>query len=252
LKFHARELSEPDLAEIAAMAVRSTGAELMYLVREGRRIARHAGHPFCVDDLRTAMLQSDDVPAAADWRTSVHEAGHAVAALAIPYGKVLHCVVGARGGSPNRTMIDFTGDDLPTRATIEDRVVMLLAGRSAERAILGAECAGGGGDDTSDLAAATRDVCSLHASWGLLGSPTYLGPAREAIETLQLDYALRARVDADLIRLQKRADALIVKHRRTVLAVAEALRQRRYLTGDAIRGIFGARRSARVIRRRGA
>jgi hypothetical protein len=37
-----------------------------------------------------------------------------------------------------------------------------------------------------------------------------------------------------------------------VLAVAEALRQRRYLTGDAIRGIFGARRSARVIRRRGA
>ncbi|MBR0793054.1 AAA family ATPase [Bradyrhizobium manausense] len=251
LKFHAGELSEPDLAEIAAMAVRSTAAEIMHLVREGRRIARHAGHAFCIDDLRAAMLQTDDdTPPSADWRTSVHEAGHAVAALAIPYGKVLHCVVGARGASPNRTMIDFTGDDLPTRAMIEDRVVMLLAGRSAERAILGAECAGGGGDETSDLAAATRDICSIHAAWGLGGTATYLTPRNEAIDTLRLDYALRARVDADLATLQKRADALILRHRAAVLAVAEALRAKRYLTGDAVRAIFDANSPRRRGRRK--
>lgn len=250
LKFHAGELTEADLTEIAAMAVRSTGAEIMHLVREGRRIARHAGHAFGIDDLRAAMVQADDTPAAADWRTCVHEAGHAVAALAIPYGKVLHCVVGARSGSPNRTMIDFACEDLPTRATIEDRAVMLLAGRAAERTILGAECAGGGGDETSDLAVATRDVCSLHAAWGLGGAATYLASPREAIEALRFDYALRARVDADLARLQKRADALIGRHRAALLAVADALRARRYLAGDAIRAIFDAHSPRRRIPRK--
>lgn len=73
----------------------------MHLVREGRRIARHAGHAFCVNDLRSALLQNNDPgPPQADWRTCIHEAGHAVASLAIPYGKVLHGVVGARNGSP--------------------------------------------------------------------------------------------------------------------------------------------------------
>jgi len=90
-------------------------------------------------------------------------------------------------------MIDFATADLPTRASIEDRVVTLLAGRSAERVVLGAECVGAGGD-TSDLAAATRDVCSIHADWGLGGAATYLAPRGEAVETLSFDYALRARV----------------------------------------------------------
>ncbi|WLA64918.1 AAA family ATPase [Bradyrhizobium diazoefficiens] len=250
LKFHAGELSEPDLAEIAAMAVRSTGAEIMHLVREGRRIARHAGHAFCIDDLRAAMLQGDDTSAAADWRTCVHEAGHAVAAIAIPHGSVLHCIVGARSGSPNRTMIDIEGEDLPTRGTIEDRVVVLLAGRSAERAILGSECAGGGGEETSDVAIATRDIASLHMSWGLGPSAIYLASPSEALENLKLDYALRARVDADLTRLQKRADALVARHRKAVLAVAEALRARRYLAGYVVQEIFDTNRPRRTTRKR--
>lgn len=59
LKFHvAGALGDAELADIAALAEGSTGAEIMAFVRDGRRVARHAGRPFAAADLRAVVLQA--------------------------------------------------------------------------------------------------------------------------------------------------------------------------------------------------
>jgi cell division protease FtsH len=60
----------------------------------------------------------------------------------------------------------------------------------------------------------------------------------EEMEAIRYGPALRDRVEADLPRLQRRADALIRKHRDAVVAIAKALRAKRHLRGDAMRAIF--------------
>jgi cell division protease FtsH len=57
---------------------------------------------------------------------------------------------------------------------------------------------------------------------------------------------LRGAVERDLQRLQRRADRLVVRHRRAVEAIAEALADRRHLTGDEVRALFGANRATRI------
>ncbi|WLB01121.1 AAA family ATPase [Bradyrhizobium elkanii] len=249
LRFHvAGDLPDRNLSEIAAMMERSTGAEIMALVREARRIARHAGRPLAAGDLRAALLTAEKVPLKTDWRICLHEAGHAVTALAIGYGRVSHCVVGARTGSANRTLIDADTDDLPTRSVIEDRATVLLAGRSAERLLLrDGQSIGAGGDEDSDIGLATEAIASLHLSWGLGSTVSYLGKRREVVEAVRYDGSLRALVEADLQRLQARADKIVEVHREALVAVAKALQRRRHLSGDAVRAIFEQHRSAPAV-----
>src|SRR5262249_39423853 len=156
LRHHVRgEVGDVDLAEIAALAERSTFAELMHLVREARRIARHAGRGLTAADLHAALM----LPAEADpeslWRSCVHEAAHAVAMLSLSTGTLRRCVVGLRGSTGGQTYFDADARDA-TRERIEDRVVMLLSGRAAELAELGSYSAGAGSADYSDLALSTR------------------------------------------------------------------------------------------------
>lgn len=248
LRFHvAGDLPDRHLSEIAAMMERSTGAEIMALVREARRIARHDGRPLEAADLRGALLTAEKMPLQTDWRICVHEAGHAVTALAIGYGRVSHCVVGARVGTANRTLIDADTGDMPTRSVIEDRATMLLAGRSAERLLLkDGQSIGAGGDEASDIGLATEAIASLHLSWGLGSTVSYLCTRREVVEAVRYDGSLRALVEADLQRLQARADKVAETHREVVVAVAKALQRRRHLSGNAVRAIFEQYRPVRA------
>lgn len=251
LRFHvAGDLADRRLREIAGMMERSTGAEVMALVREARRIARHAGRPLAAGDLKAALLPAAKIPLKTDWRICLHEAGHAVIALAIGYGRVSHCVVGARTGSTNRTLVQADENDLATRRTIEDRVTVFLGGRAAERVLLaGGESMGGGGDEGSDIGLATEAIASLHLTWGLGGTVAFLGSRKDALEAVRYDRSLRDVVEADLQRLQERANRVVDAHREAVVAVAKALQRRRHLSGDAVRAIFDTHRPVRSSRK---
>ncbi|RQH12667.1 AAA family ATPase [Bradyrhizobium sp. RP6] len=244
LRFHvAGDVPDRHLTEIAGMMERSTGAEVMALVREARRIARYAGRPLAAGDLRAALVTAEKVPPKTDWRICVHEAGHAIIALAIGYGRVSHCVVGARSGSANRTLVQADESDLATRRAIEDRVTMFLGGRAAERVLLTTgESIGGGGDEGSDIGLATEAIASLHLTWGVGGTIAFLGSRKDALEAVRYDRSLRDVVEADLQRLQERADSIVDTHREAVVAVAKALQRRRHLSGDAVHAIFRAHR----------
>jgi ATP-dependent Zn protease len=150
-------------------------------------------------------------------------------------------MVGARVGTANRTLIDpGCSRDLATRSMIEDQTTVLLAGRSAERLLLGCHSAGAAGDEHADTGLATSNIASVHLSWGLGDGIAFHGNRREVVEAIRYDRSLRDLVEADLQRLQKRADQAIERHRGALVAIAEALRAKRHLGGVDICKIFAA------------
>jgi cell division protease FtsH len=241
LKHHvAGALPDTDLKEIAGMIEGSTGAEIMQIVRDARRIARHSGRPLSVEDLRMAVVPPEDINPDALWRICVHEAAHAVVALAVPYGTLKRCVVGSKAGAAGRTVVEPNSDDLMTLKRLLDHAVVILSGRVAELVILGAASVASGGDDTSDIALVTRMIAVLHASAGLGETLVYLASHEDALMAVRHDRALRSRVERDLRKVEARTVKIVRRHRRAIVAVAEALAVKRHLSGDAVRDIFEA------------
>lgn len=119
----------------------ATGAKTVHVVRAARRLARRFGRAMTTADLRTALLPIEDFPLGQLFRMAVHEAAHAVVAIAIPVGIVKRVVLGIKGFSGGSTIVDFRHDDIATRKVIEDRVVVGLAARMAERIFTGAAAA---------------------------------------------------------------------------------------------------------------
>jgi cell division protease FtsH len=239
------ELRGGDLAKVGALLEGSSAAEIMHAVRTARRSARHAGRALTVEDIERAALPADEIPAARLFRMAVHEAAHAVAALAVPVGSVRHVTLGTRGGSGGRTVIDFIDADLWTRRTIEDRVVVGLAARAAERIFTGAASIGSGGAADSDIGASTVMSASIHASYGMGGDLVYLAGGDDLLREVKRNRDLRERVAGHLRELEDRAEKLVEANRDAVLAVARRLAEKRFLGGaevaDIVRGLLAAR-----------
>jgi cell division protease FtsH len=238
-------LSGADLDEVGHLMAGSTPAEIMMAVRGGRRIARYAGRELELDDLIESIAPVQEIEPKALLRISIHEAAHAVSLLAVPFGTLQRCIIGGETGSAGRTFFEGETNDLPTRDSIERRAVVTLAGRAAEKLLLGGSIAlGSGGDDSSDLAQVTQFSVSLHASTGLAGTLIYLVSRQDALNAVRSDLKLRARVERHMRALHRRADAVVRQNRDAIVAVAEQLRVRRRLTGDEIRKIFEATAAA--------
>jgi cell division protease FtsH len=234
------ELLDADLTDIAHLVDGSTGAEIMMMVRDARRIARYAGRRLELDDLSKAIAPVEDIAPQALSRICIHEAAHAVASIVVPSGILKRCVVGSADASFGRTIIQMDTDDLLTRDSVERRAVVLLCGRVAEELLIGNAGLGCGGDDSSDLAQVTQFVATLHASTGLGDTLTYVVSHRDALVEVRADLRLRSLVEQHMRTLQDRAETIVRRHRDEIVAVAEQLRIRRQLSGEEIRRIVEA------------
>lgn len=252
LKFQVNgDVPDAELGDVAHLIERSTAAEVMATVREARNIARRAGRPLEAADLKAAVLGEGDEKSAVDDRVVSHEAGHVVIALAIGYGRVRHCAVGARTGAPHRTLVEADEGNLATLRHVEDRVTMLLGGRAAEYALYDDCSVGSAGDETSDIGAATAAMAAARLSFCVSGPMFFHGSPREAVEAVRFDPALRAAVEADLQRLQKRANEIVEEHLGAVVAIAQALRKHRYLNGQQLQHLFDAAKPTRLVKKIG-
>jgi ATP-dependent Zn protease len=215
-------LPDADLGSLATLGAGRTGAALAGAVVEARAIARRAGRPLAIEDLAAALAPPDRRSEAERYRTAVHEAGHAVAALVL--GHAVHSVsILVQGGAGGLT-VTSGGASLPTRADLEARVVVGLAGRAAEEVLCGEVSAGASGD----LAEATARLTEVHCSLGL-GTRLRVSPDPRA--TLTLDRELAAAVEGDLVRLHARAVEIVRGARPGLDRVVDALMARRVLSG---------------------
>ncbi|MHC2462424.1 AAA family ATPase [Bradyrhizobium embrapense] len=232
------ELASGERAELGRILEGSTGAELMMVAREARQTARRENRALCAADVRASALPVEAIPAARLRRICLHEAAHAVGILVLRCGTLRGLVVRTRDGAAGRTTTANDADDLPTRRDFENRVVATLCGRAAERLLIGDISVGSGLDRQSDLAISTQLIASLHASTGLGGELSFTADQHRALKAVSRDAALRQRVEADLVRLEKEAERLVRRNRRAIVAIADALAETRHLTGEAVRALF--------------
>lgn len=226
---------DPD--RIYELAAGSTAATVMGWARAAKRSARIAQRAVNSGDIEIQIVGRDDRGSSELTRAAIHEAGHLVAALAHPNLKVSGATIAAINGSGGR--VDFERrSSLPSFADIEKDVMVVLAGRAAEKAFLGDASVGAGGQGNSDLAVATGTLASMYMSYGYMPDyPLWRCEPNHAISMLAMDQVLREKVNQHLVRLSDEACALVSEQEPLVRKFAAALLKSRRLSRAEITGI---------------
>ncbi|MBJ6125540.1 AAA family ATPase [Microvirga splendida] len=250
LRYHLGEHDLPgaDLGPLARIAAGATGADAALWVKSARRRARMAGRAMALHDLIAEILPPDTRSPKALRHCAVHEAGHAVALHLVGAGTVAEISLLDRHGGGFMNGL-APAEPVLSRPALEAMVIVLLAGRAAEKVICGAATTGAGGAPRSDLALATGWLAAVHASLGLGDSLAYRAAPENAASLLALDPDLRRAVEGDLNRLHACAEALVREHRPLVEAVAGVLEADRYMDGQDFLRLFTAYARAATARR---
>ena len=221
-----------DLAQAARACRGRSPATIAMLCREARRIARTLKRDVCALDVIDAVaLTRPERDDAFDRVVCIHEAGHAVADVVLETG--LQWVDADACATAAMKPVSVT------REVVQRQMVALLAARRAD-ALLGAGVSSGA---ANDLAKATGIARMAVANWGL-GSSIRVHSEDEWSRSR----AIRAEVDELLDVADLAAAKLVDVNRDAILAVAEALRERRYLDGAEVLAVMeGCRKIGAVF-----
>lgn len=223
-----------DLGPLAGQARGLTGADVSAIVRRTRALARRrAGGAPTLDDLRTAMDDgSPPLGEAMRLRASVHEAGHAVAALALGVVHSIALSVRATGGLTEIVRADASGG-----ANEEDfmgGLVVALAGRAAEEVILGDVSAGA----AADLVVATQVAAMMETRYGFsLEHPLVSFGVGDEVDLARLPWLLRP-VNDRLHSAYERALDLMRVERLALDRISRALISDGFLDDAVVRALF--------------
>lgn len=221
------------LRQLALLATGSTGADIERVVREARGRARRQRRPLVWSDIETALTSAARPPRdALDWQIAVHEIGHAIVYIVLGIGTVTTVRIGGPGG--------MVSVDIDVAAVQDDEGVMrlmaaLLAGRVAERVVLGKVGIGAGGNAESDLARATQFATEAETSLGLGAEmPLLYRPPSNRYDLLNCNPTLARRVNTRLEAAEAIARDILEQHRDVLLTLAERLRQARVMEGTEV------------------
>ncbi|MBX5218753.1 AAA family ATPase [Rhizobium sp. NLR8a] len=203
LKHHAGDaISLDSLSGIAEDLEGASGADLERLVRDARGTARGEDRDLELRDIIDRLPERKRRTAEQQLRLAVHEAGHALVALALGYAT--SATIEIRDSfDPNAT--EFLGglasytvvpDYLPTETSLRNRIAVSYAGMAAEAAVFGDRSLGSGGIVGSDVEHATSIARRMIGSYGLGKTPIFLGtpgdlgnaplPERQEAEVTQM------------------------------------------------------------------
>lgn len=234
LRWHLRhDLDGVDLTEAAMAAAGMSGAEVAATVRHACAMARRRKEPMTLGDLIAAIrARRPRVDAGLHWRIAVHECGHAIAGHLV--GRAIPKLLTINGSGGDAAMLRRSCAG--TRMDYENDLILLMAGRAAERLVLGGPSGGAGGDESSDLAQATRIATGIEASYGLGTSGTvWQASPEQAVERLRFDQALRDRVQAHLLKAEAEAARILKANLSHLEAMAKNLAAKGVLTGQPLR-----------------
>jgi cell division protease FtsH len=261
LKVHAQKISldaQLSLEAVAAMTPGFSGADLANLVNEAAIVAtRRKASSVTLADFTAAI---ERIVAGLEKRNRVlnpkerltvatHEMGHVLVALALPDGDTVHKVsIVARGiGSLGYTIQRPTEDRyLMTREELERKICVLLAGRAAEKLMLGHISTGA----TDDLAKATQIAREMVTRFGMdedLGCVSHDSnrPVTPGMNEVfgqpppAVSQATLQRMDAAIDHLMssnlQRAESILSKNRDLLARGAQQLLQQETLDADALK-----------------
>ncbi|WP_133176201.1 AAA family ATPase, partial [Pelagivirga sediminicola] len=161
-------ISSSEMARLVRAATGGTAADVDGALRQARSVARSETREVTVEDLQRALGGDiEDANPAWERRVALHECGHAIVGTCLGIGRVTRVVLTRDGGQA--WMSYATGKSV--LSDLEDELAYALAGRAAERLILGTVAAGAGGNAMSDLARATQTATDIDLRFGLGADP---------------------------------------------------------------------------------
>lgn len=222
-----------DLMQLAIASQGATGADVEAIVRRAKGVARRDRRQLGISDLLSEIRngQASILPEHRR-RIAVHEAGHAVVARELRTGAILGLSVHDLGGTLH---IENNIAGTATLARLKDEMAVLLAGRAAERLVLGEPSIGSGMLATSDIGRATGLACAIEARCGMgqFGS-VYIETANDFANIPELLTAVRKQLD----KAEERATHILIDRMATLRTVADELERRGYLSGDEIERVI--------------
>ncbi len=251
-----------DLETIARGTPGFAGADLENLVNEAALLAARqdkdavamvdfemAKDKVYMGTERRSMVISDEEK----WNTAVHEAGHALVALAINHHDPVHKVtIIPRGPALGLTWYLPKSDRLSfSKEQAEAKIASALGGRIAEEIVFGRLTTGAG----NDIEAATDLARKMVCEWGMsekLGPLAY-GKKEEQVflgrdygsrqqdyseQTAQeIDQEVRALIQRQYVRVKD----LLGEHRPKLESLARALVERETLDSEEIKAVYEGR-----------
>lgn len=217
--------SEEGVQALAKLFAGQTPAGIDAQIRAAKSKARKDGKPFNAASLAAQLGSTRLVRSGLERRIAIHECGHAVAATLLGAGPVERIAVAADGGMTTRKSAIIEG----TAGEFENELSIHMAGRAAERLILGSISAGSGGSRDSDLALATCLQLYLDRQTGLgIHGPIWLGEP----DLLRLSPEDRDSVSARLSQFEDRARMLLEPHRELIEHLSGLLAEARELGAE--------------------
>ena len=261
LKVHVREVpldNDVDLHIMAEATVGLTGADLRNIVNEAALwAARHdktrvsmSDFDYARDKVLMGAKREEVMQPSEKEKTAYHEAGHTLAAWFLPGAQRVHKVtVVPRGQSLGSTQILPNEDRMNmSESEIRDQLVVLLAGRAAEKIIYDETSVGA----ENDLERATNLGRRMVSHWGMslkLGPVSYklsdsdpfLG--REIHQQRQFSERTQETIDAEvgdtLRAADRRATDMLHVRREELERLKDALMEREELDEKEITELIG-------------
>jgi ATP-dependent Zn protease len=227
-----------DLQRVALLSLGMTGADVVKTCTKARRRARNAARSVTFEDLLEGITgASEHVSHEIQFRTAVHEAGHAIAALAYSTLELGHVTIVGRGDEGGGTALRQKSGTATTAAAIDSYMAALLAGRAAEEVLLGEISAGSGGRQGSDLSRATSLAAKAELSLGMSDQKLIWYPPGSPEELARL-FALRPdisqQVSERLDHAYSKAKEIISRQADLVLKLAAQLVTSKVMTSKEI------------------
>jgi cell division protease FtsH len=258
LAVHTRKIPMADDVEIPVLARGSagfSGADLANLVNEAalnaarynQKVVKMHDFEFAKDKVlmgseRRSMIISD-----AEKRvTAIHEAGHALLTVLLPYADPIHKVTIIPRGMALGLTQQLPADEKHnySRDYLNDQIAILLGGRIAEEITMGSVTTGAG----NDLERATELARKMVCEWGMSDAmgPLTFGKKEEQIflgreiaqhQDYSEDTALK--IDHEVKRFvtynYQRSHELLSESKDTLVKIADALLSREVLDAEQVR-----------------
>ncbi|MCI5106776.1 MAG: ATP-dependent zinc metalloprotease FtsH [Pseudomonadales bacterium] len=265
LKVHSRKVpmaEDVDLDQIAAGTVGFSGADLANLINEAALLAARDGNTTvgnshlerARDKVVLGEKRESILSTAEKQRTAYHEAGHALTAYHMPHADALRKV----SIIPRGMALGYTEQTPKEDKTsygqhyLEDRIAIMLGGRSAEKLVYDEVSSGA----ANDLQQATRLARHMVTEWGMnekLGALSFEHPEQSYPNQefpLHKDYSEHTAemIDEEVRKLvsenEARALATLREHRQQLDQIAAALLEKETISDTDIEALLGPKTKA--------
>lgn len=221
-----------------------SGADIAQIVRNAKRSARRRSSELLPSDILSQLPHIQELSADDRRGIAVHEAGHAVIAVALGYGELLsvsvsrHRIVGT-SANVGGALFALPAFMRRNRKHYLDEIGVMLGGIAAEEVVFGEFFDGSAGSINSDLMRATKAATLIEAGLGMGQTLVVEEHDPNRLDYLRVaDPLLRSRVHDTMTREFERARSLIADNRTALEEIADRLTHADSISGDEVREIY--------------